>query len=100
MRVTWWSRSLLRREKLYSNQLSDWRREFSEHGVAGLEKSAPDPASQKTPEQREIEKLKHQITKLNDKFLVAQDCIDIQKKCSHFSIIRTMGKRQGSRDRE
>ena len=50
---------LLRREKLYSNQLSDWRREFSEHGVAGLEKSAPGPVSQKTPKQREIEKLKH-----------------------------------------
>ena len=54
--------------------------EFSDHGVAGLEKSAPGPASQKTQEQREIEKLKHQIAKLNDKLLVAQDCIDIQKK--------------------
>lgn len=71
---------LLRREKLYSNQLSDWRRELSEHGVAGLNKSAPGPASQKTPEQRELEKLKHQNAKLNEKLLVAQDCIDIQKK--------------------
>lgn len=32
---------LLRREKLYSNQLQQWRREFAENGVAGLSKSAP-----------------------------------------------------------
>ena len=36
--------SLLRREKLYSNQLSDWRREYAVKGVAGLSKSAPGPA--------------------------------------------------------
>ena len=30
---------LLRREKLYSNQLAQWRREFSEQGVAGLGKA-------------------------------------------------------------
>jgi len=71
---------LLRREKLYSNQLSEWRREFAENGIAGLEKSAPGPTSQKTPQEREIEKLKQQINRLNDKLLVAQDCIDIQKK--------------------
>jgi len=41
---------LLQREKLYSNQLTDWRREFSEHGVAGLQKSSPGPAPLKTPE--------------------------------------------------
>ncbi len=33
--------ALLRREKLYSSQLSEWRREFAENGVAGLSKSAP-----------------------------------------------------------
>ena len=33
--------ALLRREKLYSNQLSDWRREFAQNGVKGLSKSAP-----------------------------------------------------------
>ena len=35
---------LLRREKLYSNQLQQWRKEFAENGVAGLSKSAPGPA--------------------------------------------------------
>jgi len=71
---------LLRREKLYSNQLTDWRREFAEHGVAGLNKSTPGPSPSKTPEQREIEKLQRQVSKLNNELGVAQDCIDIQKK--------------------
>ena len=33
--------ALLRREKLYSNQLSDWRKEYAENGFEGLAKSAP-----------------------------------------------------------
>ena len=41
---------LLRREKLYSNQLAQWRREFAEHGVAGLEKSSPGPTPKKSAE--------------------------------------------------
>ncbi len=41
---------LLRREKLYSNQLAQWRREFADQGVAGLAKSAPGPASTKNPD--------------------------------------------------
>jgi transposase len=49
--------ALLGREKLYSNQLADWRREFDERGVAGLSKSAPGPSPSKTPEQRRIEQL-------------------------------------------
>ena len=35
---------ILRREKLYSNQLADWCREYAEHGVKGLSKSLPGPA--------------------------------------------------------
>jgi transposase-like protein len=48
---------LLRREKLYSNQLAQWRREFTEQGVAGLNKSQPGPAATKTAEQKRIEQL-------------------------------------------
>ena len=87
---------LLRHEKLYSNQLADWRREFSENGVAGLQKSSPGPAPLKTPEQKEIERLQRQVSKLYDELGVAQDCIDIQKKCCRFSIVRTMGIRSES----
>ena len=72
--------ALLRREKLYSNQLADWRREYAENGLAGLSKSAPGPASAKSAEQREIEKLQRQVAKLSHELDIANDCVDIQKK--------------------
>lgn len=72
--------ALLRREKLYSNQLSDWRREYAANGLAGLDKSAPGPAPLKTAEQRQIEKLERQVAKLKGDLQTANDCLDIQKK--------------------
>jgi len=71
---------LLRREKLYSNQLADWRREFSIHGVKGLSKSKPGPAPSKTPEQRQIEQLKKEKSTLIRQLEIANDCLDLQKK--------------------
>ena len=71
---------LLRKEKLYSNQLADWRREFAENGVVGLSKSAPGPIASKTPAQRRIEQLEKENAKLNRKLQVANDCLDLQKK--------------------
>jgi transposase-like protein len=71
---------LLRREKLYSNQLSDWRREFAQHGVSGLSKSAPGPAPSKTADQRRIEQLEKENKKLTRKLEMANDCLDLQKK--------------------
>ena len=72
--------AILRREKLYSSQLSDWRREFSENGVAGLSKSAPGPAASRTPEQRRIDQLEKENDRLNRKLEIANDCLDLQKK--------------------
>lgn len=72
--------ALLRREKLYSHQLSDWRREFAENGVAGLSKSAPGPAAARTPEQRRIDQLEKEKSRLNRKLAMAHDCLDLQKK--------------------
>ena len=72
--------ALLRREKLYSSQLSEWRREFAEHGVAGLSKSLPGPAPSKTPDQRRIEQLEKENNRLNHKLEIANDCLDLQKK--------------------
>lgn len=72
--------ALLRKEKLYSNQLADWRREFAENGVAGLSKSAPGPTASKTPEQRRLEQLEKENAKLSRKLEVANDCLDLQKK--------------------
>lgn len=72
--------ALLRKEKLYSNQLAQWRREFAESGVAGLSKSVPGPIASKTPEQRRIEQLEKQNARLNRELEIANDCLDLQKK--------------------
>ena len=72
--------ALLRREKLYSNQLSDWRRELAHNGVEGLNKTAPGPAAAKTPEQRRIEQLEKENGRLTRKLEIATDCLELQKK--------------------
>ena len=72
--------AILRREKLYSSQLSEWRREFADNGVAGLSKSAPGPAASRTPEQRRIDQLEKENDRLNRKLEIANDCLDLQKK--------------------
>ena len=72
--------ALLRREKLYSNQLSDWRKEYAQRGVKGLSKSAPGPAPSKTADQRRIEQLEKEISRLSRKLDIANDCLDLQKK--------------------
>ena len=72
--------ALLRREKLYSNQLSQWRREFEAGGAGALAKSAPGPASKLTPEQKRIVALEKQIAKLKKTIEVKDNCIDLQKK--------------------
>ena len=72
--------ALLRREKLYSNQLSAWRREYAEGGVEGLSKSTPGPTASKTPEQRQNDQLRNEIARLTHKLEIANDCLDLQKK--------------------
>lgn len=72
--------ALLRREKLYSNQLSDWRREYAQSGVAGLSKSAPGPASSRSADQRRVEQLEKENGQLRRKLEMANDCLDLQKK--------------------
>lgn len=72
--------ALLRREKLYSNQLSQWRREFAEHGLDGLSKSQPGPKASKTAEQKRIEQLEKENLKLREQLKIKDSCIDLQKK--------------------
>ena len=72
--------ALLRREKLYNSQLTAWRREFEENGVSGLSKSAPGPKASRTPEQRRIDQLENENSRLNRKLEIANDCLDLQKK--------------------
>lgn len=72
--------ALLRREKLYSNQLSAWRKEYADKGIKGLSKSVPGPSPSKTSEQKRIEQLERQNLQLKKKLDIAQDCLDLQKK--------------------
>jgi transposase len=72
--------ALLRKEKLYSNQLADWRREYTERGVAGLSKSIPGPVASKTPDQRRIDQLEKDKKRLVRELEIANDCLDLQKK--------------------
>jgi transposase-like protein len=71
---------LLRREKLYSNQLQQWRRELAEQGVDGLKKSAPGPAPKKTVEQKRIEQLEKENERLRKQIEVKDGCLLLQKK--------------------
>jgi len=72
--------ALLRREKLYSNQLSQWRREYAEQGIDGLNKSIPGPVASKTPEQRQNDQLRKENERLKRKLEIANDCLNLQKK--------------------
>ena len=72
--------ALLRREKLYGNQLADWRRGYAEHGFDGLGKSVPGPAAAKTPDQRQIAQLSKENKGLIRQLEIANDCLELQKK--------------------
>lgn len=71
---------LLRREKLYSSQVAQWRRELAKGGAGSLAKSAPGPASAKTADQRENERLAKENVRLARKLEIAHDCLALQKK--------------------
>lgn len=72
--------AMLRREKLYNNQLADWRREYAANGIEGLKKSAPGPVASRTPEQRQNERLQKENDQLKRKLEIANDCLELQKK--------------------
>lgn len=71
---------LLRREKLYSNQLSQWRRELAAGGAGALLKSAPGPKPKLSTEKKRIANLERQVTTLKKQLAVKDQCIELQKK--------------------
>jgi transposase-like protein len=71
---------LLRREKLYGNQLSQWRREFESGGIEGLSKSAPGPRSALSADQKRIIQLEKENHRLRREIGMKDDCLDLQKK--------------------
>jgi len=72
--------ALLRREKLYSNQISQWRRELKESGVDGLKKSAPGPSPKKTADQKRIAQLEKDNARLRRQIEIKDGCLILQKK--------------------
>lgn len=70
--------ALLRREKLYSSQLQQWRRERTAQGVPG--KTEPGPAASKPPHQRCIEPLEQENGRFVRQLTITPACIDLQKK--------------------
>lgn len=72
--------ALLRREKLYYNQVQTWRREFQEGGVESLAKTAPGPNPKTSPEQCKIAELEKKIQRLEHQLLLKDDCLALQKK--------------------
>ena len=72
--------AMLRRENLYSHQRAEWRREYTDRGFDGRQKSHPDPTPSKTPEQRQIAQLNKENEKLMRQLDIANDCLDLQKK--------------------
>jgi transposase len=70
----------LRREKLYSNQLAQWRREFAKDGIEGLSKSIPGPKPSKTNDQKRIDLLEKENARLLKELSIKDSCISLQKK--------------------
>lgn len=71
---------LLRREKLYSNQLSQWRHELAADGIEGLSKSRPGPVASKSPEHKRIEQLEKENARLRQQLAIKDSCLTLQKK--------------------
>jgi len=80
----------LRREKLYSSQLTTWRKELAEDGVERLHKTAPGPRGNKTLEQKRIEAPERENARLKQKLPAAKDCLSLQKKRYRCSITQPM----------
>lgn len=74
---------LLRREKLYSNQLSAWRKELTSGGEVALPKSAPGPKAAKRSEQKRIEQPEKELAKTQRKLRITVDCVCHKKSIIH-----------------
>lgn len=72
--------ALLRQERLYSNQLQQWRRDFAQGGVAGLAKTAPGPKPKFTTAEKALEKLRRENQRLTRELEIANGCLELQKK--------------------
>jgi len=74
--------ALLRREGLYSSQLSKWRELYSRGAAEALRDNKRGRKRKRTPEQEEIERLEKENEKLKHRLYQAETIIDCQKKLS------------------
>ena len=74
--------AILRREGLYSSLLSTWRRQRDEGTLEALKPKKRGRKPTKDPEQKEIERLRRQVARLEQKLETAELIIDVQKKVS------------------
>jgi transposase-like protein len=71
----------LRRNGLYAGQLANWRKALAETGERGLE---PKTGGRKPadPRERELERLRRDKARLEQRLQSAEDLIELQKKLS------------------
>ncbi len=74
--------ALLRREGLYSSQLSTWRKQYRAQGLQGLKDDKRGRKCTKHPAELELEKLRKKYDSVSRRLEQAETIIDIQKKVS------------------
>lgn len=72
--------ALLRRERLYSSLISEWRKQRDRGAIEALGKPTGRPKAD--PRDRELERLRAENTKLNDELGKARRVIEVQGKLS------------------
>ena len=72
--------AMLRREGIYSSQLSSWRTQLGAHGAGGLAAKKPGRKPKFTELERRNAELMKRNAKLERKLHVANALIDLQKK--------------------
>jgi transposase len=71
---------LLRREGIYSSQLSGWRAARAREGLIGLQDKKPGPKPHKDAKDKGLEQRDKQIAKLEKELRIAKALIDLQVK--------------------
>ena len=72
--------ALLRREGLYSSQLSKWRRQYHAGALSGLRDDKRGRKPTRHPLEEENERLRKQLARTEKRLQQAETIIDIQKK--------------------
>ena len=72
--------ALLRREGLYSSQISDWRKQLEQGGREGLQAKRPGPKPSKDAKDKQIEQQLKRIAKLEKDLRISKALIDLQVK--------------------